>query len=179
MPRGRDGRGEGMETECSRSSSAPVVDTCSHPTALLQRFHRITQKRHVRVTQFISLSSPFICSHRCTTGGSVSSRALVTSEERAPFFSVSHHPIGPFYKPFSLQAGQQLHMWLMIITVWQAGGGRETAAAACACTLCLRFYKICNQIYAQQSDSQFKYTVSATASYCSAVSTPSLPHPQR
>lgn len=95
-PQGQDLRVEGTEAECSRSSSAPVVDTCSHPTALLQRFHRITQKRHVRVTQFISLSSPFICSHRCTTGGSVSSRALVTSEERAPFFfglSSSHRAV--------------------------------------------------------------------------------------
>lgn len=65
--------------------SAPVVSTCSHPIAPLQRFHRITQKRHVRVTQFISLSSSFICSRRCAAGRSLGGGAFVTSEERSGF----------------------------------------------------------------------------------------------
>lgn len=66
-------------------STAPVVCTCSHPTALLQRFHRITQKRHVRVTQFVSLSSPLICSHRCAAGGPRRGRAFLTYDERSGF----------------------------------------------------------------------------------------------
>lgn len=65
--------------------SAPVVRTCSHPTALLQGFHRITQKRHVRVTQFVSLSSPLICSPRCAAGGPHRGGAIVTYGERSGF----------------------------------------------------------------------------------------------
>lgn len=134
-----------METEWSRSSSAPVVSTCSHPTALLQRFHRITQKRYVRVTQFISLSSPFICSHRCTTGGSISSRAFITSEERAPPVASRRAVL----QPCSPRAGQQLHMWLMIIIVWQAGSsGHCCSWDAFVRAFVFAFYKICNQIWA-------------------------------
>lgn len=134
-----------MEIEQSRSSSAPVVSTCRHPTALLQRFHRITQKRYVRVTQFISLSSPFICSHRCTTGGSISSRAFITSEERAPPVASRRAVL----QPRSPQAGQQLHMWLMIIIVWQTGSSRLCCSwDAFVRAFVFAFYKICNQIRA-------------------------------
>lgn len=68
-----------------RRVSAPVVSTCtcSHPIALLQRFHRITQKRRVRVTQFISLSSPFAL--RDAAGRSLGGGAFATSAERSGF----------------------------------------------------------------------------------------------
>lgn len=129
--------------ESSWCGSAPVVGTCSHPTAHLQHFHRITQKRCVRVTQFIGLSSPFICSRRCTTGGSISSRAFITSEERGP--PVSSHQA--FLQASSPQAGQQLHMWLMIIIVWQAGNSRHFGSwGAFVRAFVYAFYEICNEI---------------------------------
>lgn len=66
--------------------SAPVGRTCSHPTALLQGFHHITQERHVRVTQFVRLSSPLICSPRCAAGGPPHrGGAIVTYGERSGF----------------------------------------------------------------------------------------------
>lgn len=67
------------------AAALPQLCTCSHPTALLQGFHRITQKRHVRVTQFVSLSSPLICSPRCAAGGPHRGGAIVTYEERSGF----------------------------------------------------------------------------------------------
>lgn len=131
------------------------------------------------ITQFISLSSPFICSHRCSTGGSISSRAFITSEWWGP--SVASH--WPLPQPCSPQAGQ--HAPYVADDYNGVAGQRAAAAAAAAgttvaqmhlcvhlCLCCIKYvikYKLCKAFPPLTVNLNI---VSATPPYYSAFSTP-------